>query len=133
LLVGALRGCPLLDRRKGVYIMRPRTKPRPPVPTDEEILSYDNVPVAVAARYLDWTESAVRQALREGRANFGIPVRDKGVRFEISPGGLVAYKRVGAPCVDYNTIKEMVRAVVTEVVTDVVRQEISDLKLALYG
>ena len=33
--------------------MRPRTKERLPVPTDEEIQTYDNVPVDVAARYLD--------------------------------------------------------------------------------
>lgn len=29
--------------------MRPRTRERPSIPTDEEILAYDNVPVAVAA------------------------------------------------------------------------------------
>ena len=46
--------------------MRPRTRERPSVPTDEEILAYDNVPVAVASRYLDWPEATVRLALREG-------------------------------------------------------------------
>ena len=45
--------------------MRPRTRARPPIPTDAEILAYDNVPVDVAARYLDWPEQTVRLALRE--------------------------------------------------------------------
>ncbi len=44
--------------------MRPRTKPREAAPGDEEILAYDNVPVDVAARYLDWPEQTVRLALR---------------------------------------------------------------------
>jgi len=41
----------------------------------------------------------------------------------------VKYKREGTPCVDYKTIQEMVRNVVTEVV----QKEIEDLKLVLYG
>ena len=75
--------------------MRPRTRARPPIPTDAEILAYDNVPVDVAARYLDWPEQTVRLALREGRATFGIAVKDKALTYKISPGGLVKYKREG--------------------------------------
>lgn len=81
--------------------MRPRTRARPPIPTDAEILAYDNVPVDVAARYLDWPEQTVRLALREGRATFGIAVKDKALTYKISPGGLVKYKREGVPCFDY--------------------------------
>lgn len=84
------------------------------VPTDEEILSYDNVPVEVAARYLDWTQATVRLALREGRATFGIAVRDNALTYKISPGGLVKYKREGVPCVDYFTIQDMFRRVLRE-------------------
>ena len=95
--------------------MRPRTKERLPVPTDEEIWAYDNVPVDVAARYLDWTEKKVRLALREGRATFGIAIKDRALTYKISPGGLVKYKREGIPCFDYETIQHMVRTVVSSV------------------
>jgi len=33
-----------------------------PAPTDEQILSYDNVPVAVAARYIGWSSVTVTNA-----------------------------------------------------------------------
>lgn len=95
--------------------MRPRTKERLPVPTDEEIRAYDNVPVDVAARYLDWPEKSVRLALREGRATFGIAIKDRALTYKISPGGLVKYKREGIPCFDYETIQHMVRTVVSSV------------------
>ena len=94
--------------------MRPRTRERPPVPTDEEILSYDNVPVAKAALYLDWPEATVRLALREGRASFGIAVKDEALTYKISPGGLVKYKREGIPCFDYRTIQSLIRSVVSQ-------------------
>lgn len=87
--------------------MRPRTKDRPPVPADEDILAYDNVPVDIAARYLDWTEQNVRLALREGRAPFGIAIRDRALTYKISPGGLVRYKREGVPIMDYETMRQM--------------------------
>lgn len=67
--------------------MRPRTRARPPIPTDAEILAYDNVPVDVAARYLDWPEQTVRLALREGRATFGIAVKDKALTYRSAPAG----------------------------------------------
>lgn len=77
--------------------MNRRIHPKPPAPSDDEILAYDNVPVDVAARYLDWTENTVRLALREGRASFGTAVRNNGITHKISPGVLVRYKREGAP------------------------------------
>lgn len=68
----------------------------------------------VAARYLDWPEQTVRLALREGRATFGIAVKDKALTYKISPGGLVKYKREGVPCFDYETIVHMIRTAVAE-------------------
>lgn len=108
--------------------MRPRTRERQ-IPTDEEILNYDNVPVDVAARYLDWPEQTVRLALREGRATFGVAVRDRAVTYKISPGGLVRYKRDGVPCFDYRTIQELIRGVVTETI----QEEMSDFKLEFFN
>ena len=98
--------------------MNRRTRERPPVPTDDEILAYDNVPVDVAARYLDWPENTVRLALREGRASFGTAIRNNGITHKISPGGLVRYKREGAPCMDYETIKFMMEDIVRRVVRE---------------
>lgn len=108
--------------------MRPRTRERQ-IPTDQEILAYDNVPVDVAARYLDWPEQTVRLALREGRATFGVAVRDRAVTYKISPGGLVRYKREGVPCFDYRTIQELIRGVVTETI----QEEMSDFKLEFFN
>ena len=109
--------------------MKPHTRERPSVPTDAEILAYDNVPVAVAARYLDWTESTVRLALREGRASFGIAVKDNALTYKISPGGLVKYKREGIPCFDYETIRAMIQGTVTKAV----QEEMSDFKMEFFN
>lgn len=94
--------------------MRQRTKERPPVPTDEEIRAYDNVPVDVAARYLDWTEHTLRLALREGRVSFGVAVKDRSLTYKISPGGLIRYKREGLPLLDYATMQQLISAGVQE-------------------
>lgn len=109
--------------------MRPRTKPREAAPTDEAILAYDNVPVDIAARYLDWPEQTVRLALREGRAPFGTAVRGKNLTYKISPGGLVRYKREGAPCFDYPTIKSLIQ----EAVEKTIREEMCDFKLSFFN
>ena len=83
--------------------MNRRIREKDPVPTDGEILALDNVPVDVTARYLGWTEQNVRLALREARAPFGIAIPgNKGaLTYKISPGGLVKYKREGAPVMSY--------------------------------
>lgn len=109
--------------------MRQRTRALPPVPTDEEILQYENVPVDVAARYLDWPEQTVRLALREGRAPFGIAVRGKTLIYKISPGGLVRYKRDGVPCIDYKTIQDLIQRVVTQTI----QEEMCDFKLEFFN
>lgn len=113
--------------------MRPHTREQPQAPTDDEILAYDNVPVAVAARYLNWTENTVRLALREGRASFGIAVKDDGVTYKISPGGLVKYKREGVPCFDYETICMMVNRVLTKTVHETIRKELGDFKMEFFN
>lgn len=102
--------------------MNRRTRERPPAPTDAEILAYDNVPVDVAARYLNWPENTVRLALREGRACFGTSIRDKGITHKISPGGLVKYKRDGAPCMDYETMAFMLEGIVRKVMQEELEQ-----------
>lgn len=109
--------------------MRPRTRERPPVPGDDEILRYDNVPVDVAARYLDWPEQIVRLALREGRAPFGLAVKGRALTYKISPGGLVKYKREGVPCFDYETILGMVRAAVS----GTIQAEMDDIKCTFFN
>ena len=109
--------------------MRPRTKARLPVPTDSEVLAYDNVPVDVAARYLDWTEQTVRLALREARAPFGvaIPGDKHALIYKISPGGLVKYKREGAPVMSYETIVMMIKEAVGGIITPEVESLRADL------
>lgn len=69
-------------------------------PTDKDILSYNNVPVEVAAKYIGWSSCNVVRALQQERAPFGMAaqtgVNEKtGVpswTYNISPGLLVKYK-----------------------------------------
>lgn len=109
--------------------MRPRVHEKPPTPTDAEILAHDNVPVDIAARYLGWPEQTVRLALREGRATFGIAVRNNGLTYKISPGGLVKYKREGVPCFDYKTIQTLIQTVVQQTI----QEEMSDFKMEFFN
>lgn len=61
--------------------------------TDGEILNrYANVPVKVAAQYLGWSEAAVREALKQRIAPFGVAVKmEKEWSFDIPARLLVAY------------------------------------------
>ena len=69
-------------------------KTTPRTPTDEEILSYDSVPVEVAAKYIGWSSCNVVFALQQERAPFGIAARTGCTwTYNISPGLLVKYKR----------------------------------------
>lgn len=92
---------------------------RAEIPTDEEILSYDNVPVQTAANYLGYGTSSLRDALQQGRAPFGYAVRsneDSGKWMpHISPGQLVAYKRGTLPIVDEGRIVAMLTEAVEKV------------------
>ncbi len=84
---------------------RPLTKPRVPI-TDEEILSYNNVPVKVAAEYIGSTPHALYYAIQDGRAPFGFASVNEDAKtysgrsytYNISPGLLVAYKRGTLAC-----------------------------------
>lgn len=74
--------------------MAKRTSDR--TPTEEEILQYDNVPFAIAAKFIGWSDVTVRYALQQERAPFGMAAQnpDKGTwSYNISPGLLIAYKR----------------------------------------
>ena len=70
-------------------------------PTDEEIMSYNNVPVELAAKYIGWSSCNVAYALQQERAPFGMAAQtgenpDTGFpnyTYNISPGLLVKYKR----------------------------------------
>lgn len=67
-------------------------------PTDEEILSYDNVPVDVAARYLKQSSSTIYYALQDHIAPYGYATEcEHSFVYNISPGLLVAYKRGTLP------------------------------------
>lgn len=88
-------------------------------PEDEEILSYDNVPVPVAAAYLGCGVGALRDALQQGRAPFGYAVRsgkDGGKWMpQISPGQLVAFKNGTLPTIDEEKIVAMLTDAVEKV------------------
>lgn len=88
-------------------------------PTDAEILSYDNVPVPVAASYLGCGVLSLREALQQGRAPFGYAVRsgaDGGKWMpQISPGQLVAFKNGTLPIVDESKIVSMLSDAVEKI------------------
>lgn len=70
------------------------------VPSDDEILSYTNVPYGVAAKYLGWSDITVRRALQQERAPFGIAAQNPETEswsYNISPGALIAYKNGTMP------------------------------------
>lgn len=89
------------------------------VPTDVEILSYDNVPVPVAAAYLGCGIKSLREALQQGVAPFGYSARgeDDGCKWmpHISPGQLVAYKNGTLPTVNESKIVELLTEAVEKV------------------
>ena len=70
-------------------------------PTDEEIMSYTNVPADVAAKYIGWSSCNVMYALQQERAPYGHAVQtgvnqetgQPSYSYNITPGLLVAYKR----------------------------------------
>ena len=70
-------------------------------PTDEEIRSYNNVPIEVAAKYIGWSSCNIAYALQQERAPYGHAAQtglneETGFptyTYNISPGLLIAYKR----------------------------------------
>ncbi len=94
-----------------------------PVPTDEEILKYDNVPPEVAAVYVRMSTPTIYKGLQQDRIPFGFAVENEETHtwtYHISPGGLVRYKREGKPIIRLGDLRE--------VLTDYV-QEYTDAKL----
>ena len=63
-------------------------------PTDQDIMSYNNVPVEVAAKYIGWSSCNVVRALQQERAPFGMAAQtgETTWTYNISPGMLVKYK-----------------------------------------
>ena len=77
--------------------MRPRTR-NLNIPSDQEILELDNVPVETAARYLGSSTATLYEALQDERVPFGWAVQHNSHwSYNISPGALVRYKREGLP------------------------------------
>lgn len=76
------------------------------IPTDEEILSQDNVPVEMACRYIGWSSPTLYYALQDQRAPFGCAVKSPkgGWAYNISPGLLVKYKRGDLPTYRLNEL-----------------------------
>ena len=88
--------------------MRPKG-PNYTVPTDEEILGYNNVPVEVAARYIGASTATLYEALQDERAPFGFAVlRASNWSYNISPGGLIRYKREGLPMYKLKDVSEII-------------------------
>ena len=95
-------------------------RPTVPPPTDEEILSYTNVPYALAAKYIGWSDLTIRYALQEERAPFGIAARNPKTdtwAYNISPKALVKYKHGE---IEHYRLNELVKRI-----TDAVTEDIS--------
>lgn len=98
-------------------------------PTDEEILSYTNVPVEVAARYIGWSTVTIYYALQDQRAPFGMAVKSPkgGWAYNISPGLLVKYKRGDLPTYRLNEVIDLA----AEGVERVINQKLDGLQKLL--
>ena len=88
--------------------------------TDEDILKYDNVPIAVAAKYLGVSQMYIRIGLRRNRLPFGTAVQlsekvDGQWTYHVSPGLLVSYKtgkNILKPLIE--NLKSVVQAIIDE-------------------
>ncbi len=88
--------------------MRPRTRELT-IPSDQEILACDNVPVELAARYLGSSTATLYEALQDERVPFGWAVqRNSHWSYNISPGALVRYKREGLPMYRLKDVSEII-------------------------
>lgn len=85
-------------------------RPNHTPPTDEEILSQNNVPVEIAAKYIGWSTATIYYALQEERAPFGFAAQnpEKGTwTYNISPGLLIAYKRGTLPTYKLDEVQKL--------------------------
>lgn len=99
-------------------------------PTDEEILACDKVPPNIAARYIGMSTASLYDALQQGRAPFGFAVENKETEtwtYNISPGGLVKYKRDGKPIIQIEDLREML----ADFVKDYIDAKLSGLNKVL--
>lgn len=96
------------------------------IPTDDEIRQYQNVPVAVAARYLGISTATLYNALQAREVDFGF-VSEKvsdafynGVSctYQISPERLIGYQRGTLPIIPVGKIKKLVRHAVIDAMPD---------------
>lgn len=79
------------------------------IPTDDEIMAYANVPVEIAAKYIGWTGHALRYALQDQRVPFGVATKVTSQwSYNISPGGLVKYKRGDLPAYTLKDLESLV-------------------------
>lgn len=88
------------------------------IPTDREIMSYRNVPVEVAARYLGMSTTTIKNALQQERAPFGFASQnpEKGsFTYQISPDRLIRYQSGELPMYRINEIMEMAAAGVEDI------------------
>lgn len=91
----------------------PRISERP-APTEKDIMSYNNVPTEVAARYIGWSSSTITKALIQERAPFGVAVQTgtgksgrPSYAYNISPGALVKYKNGELPTWRLNEVLKL--------------------------
>ena len=93
------------------------------VPSEAEILQYSNVPYAVAAQFIGWSDVSVRYALQQGRAPFGCAAQNPETgtwAYNISPGLLIRYKAGDLP---YFKLNDVIRLAADGI------QEVLDLRL----
>lgn len=79
-------------------------------PTDEEILKYRNVPVEVAAKYIGWSSSTLKNAMKHGTAPVGMVAQNEngGFSYHISPGNLVKYMNGELPIYRLNEVIKLI-------------------------
>ena len=101
-----------------------------PRPTDEQILAYDNVPPMVAGAYLGTSSPTIIRALQQGRAPFGWAALNEETgtyTYNISPGGLVKYKREGGKTIDLS----LMQALLQEAVDRILSEKLTGMREAL--
>lgn len=99
-------------------------------PTDEEVLTYDNVPVDVAAKYVKMSTATINTGLQQDRIPFGFAVQNPKTgtwTYNISPGGLVKYKREGKPIIRLGDLRD----VLTDYVKDYTDAKLGGLNRVL--
>lgn len=87
------------------------------IPTEEDILSYDNVPPDVAALYLGTSSQYIRIGLQRNRLPFGtaVDIGGKGkYTYQIGPKALICWKNGDSLKKYMEEHKEMLRALLIE-------------------